>query len=66
MVGNTTNRMMQRGYRQNHGGYIQNILKEKKGMGCKFKDAVRKIWQSKQRDEHLRGDKNDTILFRMY
>lgn len=35
-------------------------------MGCKFKDVVRKIWQSKQRDEHLRGDKDGTRLFRMY
>jgi hypothetical protein len=35
-------------------------------MGCKFKDVLRKVWQSKQRDKHLRGDKDGTRLFRMY
>ena len=35
-------------------------------MGCKFKDVLGNIWQSKQRDEHLTGDKDGTRLFRMY
>jgi hypothetical protein len=35
-------------------------------MGCKFKDVLRKIWQAKQSEEYLRGDKAGTSVPRMY